>query len=219
MYGTKLTLEKTSPRDDTFVSDIHHRIKNHLQLIISLINLQMVRIDDRQAARPLSATLSRVKVIAALHERSYATPDFATIHMAGYLDYLMRDLSQTLDPGGHIKLNVETADLALDTQRAIPIALISNEIVANAFQHAFPRGRTGSVSLHLLYSERPGAESEGRAALEISDDGIGLPDDFNIETADSMSFELIRILASQIKGKLGVATGAAGTSYRLTFPL
>lgn len=219
MYGTKLTFETPSSREDIFISEIQHRVKNHLQVIISLIHLQMARIEDHAAARPLEATLNRVKAIAALHERSYATPDFATIHMGPYLNYLMRDLSQTYDPGGRIKVNIETADLALDTHHAIPVALISNEVVGNAFQHAFPSGRTGSISLRLQYRQQPGGESEGSVALEINDDGIGLPNSFDIQTADSLSCELIRILTSQLQAKLDVNTGAAGTSYCLTFPL
>jgi two-component sensor histidine kinase len=219
MHGTKLTLEKASPREDIVISEIQHRVKNHLQVIISLINLQLARTGDQDVVRPLEATLSRVKAIAALHERSYATPDFATIHMGPYLNDLMRDVSQTYDPKGRINVNIETADLALDTHHAIPVALISNELAVNAFQHAFPNGGSGSVSLRLTYSDSPQEEGEGGAVLEISDDGVGLPDQFNIQTADSMSCELIRILASQLRAKLDVNTGPVGTSYRITFPV
>jgi two-component sensor histidine kinase len=221
MYGTKLSPEQPSPRQDASqMSEIHHRVKNHFQVIISLLNLQIDRIRNKEIARPLQATLNRVRAVAAMHERSYATPDFATIHLGPYLNYLVGELRQMYDPSGRIKVNVETADLAVDARRASGLALISSELVANAFEHAFPNGRSGTISLRLAYAAAPRLnEPEGSALLEIVDDGIGLPDDVDVQTVDSMSFELVRMLTLQLQATLNVNTSPAGTSYRLTFPL
>ena len=214
-------LERTLRERTTLVKEIQHRVKNNLQMIVSLINLQADRISDAGTLIALQETQNRVRAIAAVHESLYATQDFGTISLGPYLHHLLRDLRSLYDSGNRIRVDLVSDDLALDIRDAIPLALISNELLSNSLRHAFPGGRHGVVTIRLRYvaaSDRSTAPEE--AELCISDDGFGLPEGAGFfEDSDSTGFELLRLLVAQLHGTMDVESSSAGTSFRISFPL
>ncbi len=214
-------IERTLRERTTLVKEIQHRVKNNLQMIVSLINLQADRISDPGTRTALQETQNRVRAIAAVHESLYATQDFGTISLGPYLHHLLRDLRSLYDSGNRIRVDLVSDDLALDIRDAIPLALISNELLSNSLRHAFPGGRHGVVTIRLRYvaaSDRSTAPEE--AELCISDDGFGLPEGAGFfEDSDSTGFELLRLLVAQLHGTMDVESSSAGTSFRISFPL
>jgi PAS domain S-box-containing protein len=198
---------------------VQHQVNNNLQLIISLINIQLRRAGDRTAGSPLESTLNRIRTIAQMHERVYTSPDFATVLIGAYLEHLVGELSQTYNTAGHVKFDVQAADLALDMPRAIALALISNEIVADALQHAFPEGRSGMISVRLNYCNGGESTSVETAELRIAHNGIPGSEAVNAHAADSIQPELVRILVSQLRAEWEANMGVAGTSFRIRFSL
>ena len=201
------------------LNEVHHRVKNNLQVIVSLLSLQAERLRDPETLEIFKETQNRVRAIAAIHERLYSTDDLATIQVGPYIRNLVEDLREFYDAGDHIDIDVTTADLTLDLNDAVPLALICNELLCNAFKHAFPHDLRGRVTirLHCDADARGVSGSEGR--LEIVDDGIGLPAGVNFETAASMGFELVRILASQLHARVVLDTHSKGTSVKIYFPV
>ena len=144
-------IERTLRERTTLVKEIQHRVKNNLQMIVSLINLQADRISDPGTRTALQETQNRVRAIAAVHESLYATQDFGTISLGPYLHHLLRDLRSLYDSGNRIRVDLVSDDLALDIRDAIPLALISNELLSNSLRDAFPGGRHGVVTIRLRY--------------------------------------------------------------------
>jgi PAS domain S-box-containing protein len=213
-------LEQSLRERTALLREVHHRVKNNLQMILSLIRLQADRVTDPQLLKALEQTQARVRAIAGVHERLYASPDFATIHVEPYLRAMAYDVQNSQDTSGRIHVQVDIADLALGIDDAVPLGLITSELLCNAFKHAFPDGRRGTVLLKVTYVRRGGENRpSSRAQLEISDDGVGLPADFDIETHESLGFELVRILARQLHAEVIVDKSAPGAHFALLFPL
>jgi PAS domain S-box-containing protein len=177
--------------------EIHHRVKNNLQIISSLLNLQSMQIRDHQTAQVFRDTQSRVRAIALVHERLYQSADLARIDFCGYVQDVTNHLLRSYQTSPHavqLKLEVDPVSLNIDT--AIPCALIINELVSNALKYAFPDGRQGEIRIRLAQ----GADED--LNLVISDDGIGFPSNVSFETTDSLGLQLVRSLADQLNGKV-----------------
>ena len=214
-------IERALRERTTLVREIQHRVKNNLQMIVSLINLQTDRISDSATVIALQETQNRVRAIAAVHESLYATQDFGTISLGPYLHHLLRDLSSRYDSGNRIRIDLVAADLALDIREAIPLALISNELLSNALRHAFPGSREGLVTVRLRYVDTPDKSvAPHQAELLIFDDGIGLPEGAgSYEQTNSTGFELLHLLLGQLHARMDVASSSAGSSFLISFPL
>jgi two-component sensor histidine kinase len=208
---------ETSLRDKTMLlREVHHRVKNNLQVIVSLINLQTSHVNDPRVIGMFEETQNRVRAIATIHERLYSTDDLASVHFGMHLDQLARHLWAFYGMEERIQLDIDTADVALDIDQAIPLALISNELLCNAFKHAFPDERRGLIFVRLRYIV--GEASQHAGELEISDNGIGIPDTVDIRTAQSMGFHLVRILTEQLHASPTV-TRQNGTCVRVRFSI
>lgn len=209
-------LEKSLRERSLLLGEVHHRVKNNLQVIVSLMSLQAKHITEPEVLSMFEETQNRVMAIARIHERLYSTDDFATVHFGNYLKQLVRELVQFYGMADRVSVHVNTADLALDIDQAIPLALIGNELVCNAMKHAFPDGRQGSVTVNLQYGTSP----EGRVSqeLSVSDDGVGLPADFDFATAGSMGIHLVRILSGQLQADVRICR-TRGTSVVVAFPV
>jgi PAS domain S-box-containing protein len=213
-------LEQSLRERTTLLREVHHRVKSNLQMILSLIRLQADRIRDPRLLTAFEETQARVRAIAGVHERLYASPDFATIHLEPYLRALVYDVHSSHKAGDRIGVEIDVADLALEIDDAVPLGLIANELIGNAFEHAFPEGRRGTVAVKVSYQRRDGQnEPSARAQLEIGDDGVGLPAGFRLEAQDSLGFDLIRILTRQLRGEVAVRRAASGARFELSFPL
>lgn len=211
-------LERTLRECKAMRRGIHHLFKNNLQMILSLINLQADRLLDLPPMEAFENTVNRVRAIAAVHDRLGDGVDLAIVHVEPILSAIVRDVQSSFRRigRGQIALQIHLADMALGVRDALSVGLITNELLCNAWKHAFADGRSGSVALTLSYKNAGG---DGEAQLEIRDDGIGLPFDTRFETSDSLGFYLVRIMAMQLRAEVVVDTGAHGTSFKVSFPL
>jgi PAS domain S-box-containing protein len=199
---------------ESLLKEIHHRVKNNLQIISSLLRLQAGKIENPVAKAALNATQDRVRSMALIHEQLYRSENLAAVDMASYLKHLCQQLFRTLAATPetiHLRLELESVNLGVD--QAIPCGLLVNELVTNAFKHAFPEDRGGEVRVEL----QPHEDGQ-RWCLRVADDGVGLPPDFDVQNMTSLGLKLIADLASQLGGTLAINPGgnACGTVFEVT---
>ncbi len=198
---------------DVLLREVHHRVKNNLQVIVSLLNLQSHQITEPALRGAFQETQNRVRAIAGIHETLYRFADMARIDFSAYLQQLVRDLFSVYGvEDERIRPIMKLEDVVLEITQAVPLGLILNELVTNCLKYAFPNGRSGQVGVELSYRE------EGWAQLRVWDDGQGLPADFDERQIQSMGMTLVRILTGQMNGRLHVQ-GTGGTEFRIDFPL
>ena len=203
---------KSSLREkEVLLKEIHHRVKNNLQIISSLLNLQSGHIRDPRALEVFKEGQGRVRSMALIHEKLYQSDDLARVDFHEYISNLAAYLFRSYEVNsGAVTLNVESEDVLLGVDTAIPCGLIINELVSNSLKHAFPGGAGGSINIRL----RPaGAE---RLTLAVSDDGVGLPPDFDVRNTPSLGLQLVNTLARRLGGEVEVARGA-GAEFKITF--
>jgi PAS domain S-box-containing protein len=196
---------------ELLIKEIHHRVKNNFLTIYSLLRFQSRHLSDSASRELLRGSQDRVRAMSLIHEKLYRSGDLQSIGFPEYIESLARQLfsSYRVEPGS-VKLTLDIEDVALDLERMIPCGLILNELIANAFKHAFPEGR-GEIRISLRRN------SDGACTLTVADDGAGLPSGLDPMKSDSMGLELVGLLSRQLGGTLTVETGA-GTTFVLTFP-
>jgi two-component sensor histidine kinase len=192
------------------LQEIHHRVKNNLQVIASLLSLQADATEVPETRAALAESQNRVKSMALLHQLLYEHQDFARVDLGKYLRQLAQLALASADTR-RIAVEFDLAPLKLDLQRAVPCGLLVNELLSNACKYAFPEGRAGTLRLEL---RAPG--EDGMAMLAISDDGVGLPAGVEIGQTKSLGLQLVPLLAEQFGGQLRVERGA-GTRFELRF--
>ncbi len=215
-------LRAAAARQDLLMQEIHHRVKNNLQIIASLLNLQASRIRQPEARAEFQAARDRIRALATLHRHLYAHDELRAINMRGFLTELCAQLLQAIGEtasGGRIKLDIQATELEISSDQAVPVALIVTEAVSNAARYAFPGGRSGHIRVHLESVEQ--RDGSRRALLLIEDDGVGIPEDAGPTEAgmrDGIGLQLIRGFARQLGATLSV-TRDGGTRYRVDIPL
>jgi len=182
---------------ELLLKEINHRVKNNMQIISSMMKLQLNFIKDNNALRLSKNSLDRVKTMALVHEKLYQSEDLAQINFGNYIRSLVIYLygSYNLKPSA-IKMNINIDDIFMDINTAIPCGLIVNELVSNSMKHAFPDQKQGEIEITLK------RDIEGQNYLVISDNGIGFPDDFDVEKSDTLGLQLLHTLVTQLHGKL-----------------
>ena len=209
-------LERARTQQELLMLEIHHRVKNNLQIVASLLNLQASRIRVPEARAEFQSARDRVRALATLHRHLYAEGEIHTINMPSFLAELCGQLFQAMGetPGDRIALVIKAEELRLSTDQAVPLALIVTEAVTNAIKYGFPGGRTGSVSISL-------AQRASALDLVIADDGIGIPpgrSETETGTRDGIGLQLIRGFSRQLGATLEVSE-QPGTCYRVHMPL
>lgn len=200
-------LRRSIEQKDVLLREIHHRVKNNLQIITSLLNIHGKSFSHPQAREAIDEIRSRVRALALVHSYLYEGEDVQTVDMSPFMNELCHTMLASLaDARGRISLRVDVQDLLVPSAKAVPIALLVTEAMTNSLKYAFPGGRTGTISVRL---ERRKPEL---AVLTIADDGLGLPDDDGIRT--SLGFSLIKALAQQIGGHVTISS-KSGTSVRV----
>lgn len=197
---------------EVLLREIHHRVKNNLQVISSLLNLQLSTMPGGDARKALLESQSRIQSMALVHQLLYRSKDLAHIDMLEYLQNLTMRLGKAYEVDAHrvIETVVRAPSIRLDIDRAIPCGLIVNELVTNAFNHAFPGGRPGRIWVTLT-------QEGDQLALEVRDDGIGIPPSLDIDTAQTFGLQIVRTLAHQLDGTIELV-GDSGTAVRVVFP-
>jgi PAS domain S-box-containing protein len=195
------------------LKEVHHRVKNNLQIISSLLELQSDFIADEESRRFIRESRNRIASMAMVHEKLYHSESVASINLGDYIESLTQYLFSTFvtDTDG-IGLTVEVEDIHLAIDEAIPCGLIVNELVSNALKHAFPRGEHGEISVRCR------SEEHGWATVTVSDTGIGLPAGFDIENMESLGLQLVDMLVKQLRGTIRLDTEKGGTTVIISFP-
>jgi two-component sensor histidine kinase/PAS domain-containing protein len=197
---------------DVLLKEIHHRVKNNLQIISSLLSLQTAQMKDPQMKTILRESQNRVRSMALIHEKLYQSADLVQVDFEVYLKSLVHSLAQTYQVHSpSALLRVEAEKIFLDIDTAIPCGLIVNELVSNSLKYAFPEGTNGMISVSCVKSA-----ANDRHVLTITDDGVGLPADFDLERCDSLGLKLVTGLVSQISGNLEIDT-RHGTQFEIVF--
>ena len=204
-------LQASLQEKEVLLREIHHRVKNNLQVIQALISLQARQIKDGSAAELYRESQNRIRSMALVHERLYQSTNLSRIEFAEYLRSLVVHLFHSLLPDtSRIGLVLDVEPLELDISIAIPCGLIVNEMVSNALKHAFPEPRRGEVT--VSFHRRP----DETLRLSVQDNGQGLPPDFDIRRFETLGMQIIMTLVSQIDGRLDIGRGP-GASFSVEF--
>lgn len=206
-------IEALLEEKEALLHEVHHRVKNNLQLISSLLSLQAARVDDPAVAELFLDSRNRVRSMAMVHENLYRAGNFARIDMAPHIRNLCAHLSRAYELSRlDVSLDVLVDDLQLDMNRAVACGMIVNELVSNALKHAFPQGRSGRLRVALL------SNGERECRLSVSDDGIGLSPDYSIEQAESLGLQIVSDLSRQLHATIALGRDS-GTSFDIHFKL
>lgn len=186
--------------------EIHHRVKNNLQIIISLINLQMRQVDDKQLKQIMAETQNRVRAMSLVHEKLYQSENLSQIDLSDYTRFLATHLFSYYGVNFQkVALEITIEKVMLDINTAIPLSLIINELVSNALKHGFPFDRKGTITISSQYDNKV-------LTLVIKDDGIGLPPDLDWKNPESLGLQLVNNLVEQLNGTIKVER-ESGTTY------
>ncbi|MCX5908777.1 MAG: ATP-binding protein [Deltaproteobacteria bacterium] len=197
---------------EVLLKEIHHRVKNNLQVISSLLNWQSRYIQDPSALEMFKESQNRVKLIALIHEKLYQSKDLARVNFGEYVESLATHLFRSYQISGkEISLQIDMQGIFLGIDKAIPCGLVINELISNSFKHAFPPPRQGVIALSL----KP--EAGDQLILVVKDSGVGFPEDLDFRSAESLGMQLVNILTSQMGGTIELDR-QKGTEFRITFP-
>ncbi len=195
---------------EVLLKEVHHRVKNNLQVISSILNLQSSYVRDKRTLEILLESQNRIKSMAFVHESLYQTKDFSNISFREYVENISRNLVHSYaatDSAPALKLDLDDIQLHLDT--AIPCGLIINELLTNSLKYAFPAGKKGKIGITIR-------EKAGKVTIGISDNGVGLPPDIDFRNTESLGLQLVVSLVEQINGKIKLDT-KKGTNFTIEF--
>ena len=204
-------LKKSADEKTVLLKEIHHRVKNNLEIISSLLELQSATIEDENVLGAVAEGRNRVKSMSLIHQKLYQTDNLASIDMQHYIEDLSRFLYNTFNiKGKEINTVVNAPNISLDVDTAVPIGLILNELISNAYKYAFMEKDAGTINIRLSKL------GDDKLELVMSDDGKGLPEDFNVSRSASLGLRLVSILTRQLKGQL-TTTSENRTQFQIIF--
>lgn len=204
-------LDRSLHEKDLLLKEIHHRVKNNLQIVASLLHSQARQVTDPATLSMLEECQNRVRAMALVHERLYRSEDIASIDLADYVKFMGESLIRFYGTAGsHIKLEVALSGIRFDINRAIPLGLIVNELLSNALKHAFPAGRRGTITVS-------GTNNDGTIRIAVADDGAGIPASFDWRNAGSLGLRLVTSLADQLGGTVDLDR-TSGTTFTIAIP-
>jgi len=198
---------------EILLGEIHHRVKNNLQVISSLLELQSARVSDPIAFETLKDSQRRIRSMSLIHQLLFQSKDVVQVNFVSFLDDLVPSLmtSYSVDPE-KISLSVGAVDVCLPIGAAIPCGLIVNELMSNALKHAFPDGRQGEIHIDFTH------QADKRVALSISDDGVGISGDLDIAQTETLGLQLVSLLTDQLRGTLTIHRSDP-TRFVVEFPV
>ncbi len=204
-------LQKSLAVQDSMMREMNHRIKNNLQLVSSLIDLQAGMVQDPSIRGALDALMARINSISSLHERLYLRADMSTVELDSYLGDLAHEIFASFGrPGSPVRLELEPTAMLVDVSSAIPLGLIMSELVMNALKYAFPTGQGGTVRIALQRAASVGM-------LTVADSGIGI--DVGARTGDGFGTSLVKTLVAQLGGTISLESRPGRTVWTIHFPL
>lgn len=207
---TEETLRRSIKEKEVMLKEIHHRVKNNLQVVYSLLNLQARNISDNVVRTMFEESRNRVSSMALIHEKLYRSNDLSHIDFKEYVQNLVAGIASTYNRQ-NIVFTTDIPPLQFDINIGIPCGLIINELVSNSLKHAFPEERHGSITISA------NKKSAEEFALTVSDDGIGFPTEIDYTNTTSLGMQLIIILTKQLNGTVALER-EEGTKFTITFP-
>ena len=203
-------IESSLKEKEVLLKEIHHRVKNNLQIISSLLNLQSAYIKDKASIEIFKESQNRVRSMALIHEKLYQSKDMSQIDFSGYVSELISNLFSSYSLNSSmITLHQEINNIMLGIDLAINLGLIINELVSNSFKHAYPEGSKGNLYISMKKKDK-------QYELIIEDDGIGFPKHIDYKQTESLGLQLIITLVEQIGGEITLYT-EKGTKFKITF--
>ena len=206
---TEVLLKESLKEKELLLKEIHHRVKNNMQVILSLLRLQERSITDEKLRTMLQDSQNRIRSMALVHDQVYRSHDMANIAFDRYVNNLVSELLNTYAMRQQIEVQVDIGSVRVGIDSAIPCGMILNELISNSMKHAFPEG-SGKIMI-AFEQEAVGYE------LTVSDNGKGLPEDFAIEGQDSLGLTLIGLLVKQLDGEMAIDR-SSGTRFTIRFP-
>ena len=212
-------LKRSIKEKEILIKEVHHRVKNNMQIIYSLLNLQSRRIKDKNILKMLQESQNRVRSMALLHEKLYQSKDLAMIEFGDYIRKLVYSLFHTYAVSSDsITLKINAENIYMDINTAIPCGLIINELVSNSLKHAFPEDKgwsekgeaKGQIYIKLT------SHKKNNFTLIIRDNGVGFPEDLDFRSTQSLGLQLVNTLVKQLEGSIKLRQ-KDGTSFKIEF--
>lgn len=203
-------LKESLQEKEVLLKEVHHRVKNNLQVISSILNLQSSYVKEQSTLNILKESQNRIKSMAFIHESLYQTTDFSQINFSEYVITLSQNLVHSYGVfDNFVKLDLQVKDISLNLDQSIPCGLLINELVSNALKYAFPEREKGTITIELY-------EKNEEVFLKVSDNGIGLPKNINYRDTESLGLQLVMTLTEQINGTIEL-DNTSGASYSIRF--
>jgi PAS domain S-box-containing protein len=205
-------LKASLEEKEVLLKEIHHRVKNNLQIINSLLNLQILQTQNSHTTNIFREIQNRIFSIALVHEKLYMSENFSEIEFNEYVEKMVGHLHNAFQLSSRVTVELNINSVHLDIATAIPCGLILNELVTNALKHAFPGNRKGRIRISF---KKSGVSNESNYLLTVKDDGIGMPEHITLDNTDSLGLQLVKILASQLDGTVSLLRNK-GTQINIT---
>ncbi|NOS86181.1 MAG: PAS domain S-box protein [Ignavibacteria bacterium] len=207
-------INKSLVEKETLLRETHHRVKNNLQIVASLLKLQSGYITDTDSKRYFEESQNRIKTIAILHEKLYGSEIYTSVQLKRYVEELIGILKESFGINSKlIKINTEIEDIDLDIEYSVPVGLVINEIVTNSLKYAFPNNVKGQINIII-------SSSAENLLIKIGDNGIGLSEKLDIDKLESLGLKLIfTLVEGQLSGEVKFLPGLSGLTYALTIPV
>lgn len=206
---TETELQTALAQKEILIRETHHRVKNNMGIVSSILSLQERTVDSKETSAILKESISRIRAMSVIHERLYQSESQVSIPFSSFIDDIISQFSQLESEGTSIRFDANVLEDEFDLDLLVPIGLIVNEIVTNAIKYAFPDARAGTIYIELRKND-----SSSLYELSVRDDGVGF--DTNLEHENSFGMKLIRGLAAQIRAELNI-DGSNGTEFHLAF--
>lgn len=208
----KQEMEQSLKEKEVLLQEIHHRVKNNMQIVWGLLDLQSEKYKDETLNLVIHECQSRIASMSLIHEMMYQTQDFKKIDMKVYIEKMVKSLVHLYQVDQDtIQIIVDSKSIFLDLNRSIPCGMIINELVSNAMKHAFPNGKKGTINIQLK-------KIKSVIQLKISDNGIGLPESIDVNKPGSMGLEIVNLLTGQLNGTIKLMKTKNKTDFRISFP-
>jgi PAS domain S-box-containing protein len=206
-------LKNSLKEKELLLKEVHHRVKNNMAVISSLLNLQAEKFKDPPVLNAFRDSRHRIRSMALVHEKLYQAKDLSKIEFSQYIKELSQQVSRSNEfQGAGIGVKVKANNIKLGIDTAIPCGLIINELLTNAFKYAFPNNRQGEIRIHMQMKENKSYE------LIVSDNGVGLAEHIDVQNTSSFGLNLVCLLTQQLEGKVDVQR-EKGTRFIITFPI
>ena len=210
MKNAEDSLNQSLKDKDMLIKEIHHRVKNNLMIISSLLNLQSNYLKDKESIEILRESQNRAKSMALIHERLYQSEDLKSIGFKEYITTLANDLYRNyVEDPERVELQLDISDLDIDIDHAIPLGLILNELITNSMKYGFPDDRSGKVFVKFC-------KEDDEYVLRVGDDGIGFPSDVDFKNTNTLGMQLVNGLSQQVDGDIELNTDN-GTEFIIRF--